>query len=321
VPLSEQGRLALELMATSPAQQVGRGDLAEIRAALHAGAVGARTPPASGISFSDSIVASLSGPDVAVRIYRVADQEPDRPAVLFLHGGGWAICDVDTHHDVASQFAADTGCLVVSVGYRLAPEDPYPAAVRDCITAAHWVVDHAGELGASPRGIVVAGDSSGGNLAAAVALAARDGRSPRVLLQVLIYPVLDDDFTTKSWRAAGDGRFGLSERQMRWYWDQYAPAESDRSDPLAAPAKAADLAGLAPAFIAVGELDPLREDAERYAARLEDAGVPVDFRCYDGGFHGFYSFRGLLDIAGAAAGDVSAAVRAVHTEVTPGKQS
>jgi acetyl esterase len=311
MPLSDQGRAAIDLMALSPAQAVGEADLAAIRADLHIEALADSGSRADGVTFADVIVGSVGRHDVAVRIYGPAVQGPGRPAVLFMHGGGWAICDVDTHHELACQMATDTGCVVVSVEYRLAPDHPFPAPLDDCVTAARWLSEHADELQASPAGIVVAGDSAGGNLAAALAVAARDGEAPHVLLQVLIYPVLDADFETASWAANGDGRFGLSERQMRWYWDQYAAGDA-RANPLAAPARAIDLGGLAPAFIGVGELDPLRDGARIYAARLQQAGVAVTYREYDGGFHGFYSFRGMLDIAAEAAADVAAAICAAQ---------
>jgi acetyl esterase len=238
-----------------------------------------------------------------VRLYDPINRTAGAP-VLFLHGGGWALCDVETHHELAAQLAGDTGRIVASVEYRLAPEHPFPAPLDDCRAAARWLAAHGGSAG-----IVVAGDSSGGNLAAGLALAAlTDETLPRIVLQVLLYPVLDDDFATNSYRTLADGRFGLSEAQMRWYWDAYAPTDDARRDPTAAPNKAADLRGAAPAFIGVGDLDPLLDEARAYAVRLANAGVPVELHVYRGGFHGFYSFRGVLDLAAEAAADVARAI-------------
>jgi acetyl esterase len=296
-----QTQSALDLMLLGPAQEVGRRDVTAIRAELHALAVGNRTegPRADGVRYHDETVT----PQCWVRVYEPPVRQPG-PPLLFMHGGGWTICDVETHHELACQLAADSGRLVASVEYRLAPEHPFPAPLEDCRSAARWLADHTGA-----DGIVVAGDSSGGNLAAALALAAAaEPGSPRIVFQVLLYPVLDDHFTSPSYRELADGRFGLSERHMRWYWDAYAPTEAKRSDPLANPGKARDLTGVAPAFIGVGDLDPLVDGAREYAAALAAAGVPVELREYRGGFHGFYSFRGVLDLADQVAADVARAI-------------
>jgi acetyl esterase len=299
-----QSRAALDMMALSPAAGVGQRDVMQIRAELHAGALANQSPEPrdDGVRTGDEAVSDTCW----VRVFEPPERSAGAP-VLFLHGGGWTICDVETHHELAAQLAGDTGRLIASVEYRLAPEHPFPAPLDDCRDAARWLAARTGETGDS--GIVVVGDSSGGNLAAGLALAAvSDETLPRIILQVLLYPVLDDDFTTGSYRTRADGRFGLSEAQMRWYWDAYAPTEDARRDPLAAPGKAADLRGVAPAFIGVGDLDPLLDEARSYAARLAEHGVPVESHVYRGGFHGFHSFRGVLDLAAEAAADVARAI-------------
>jgi acetyl esterase len=302
----EQSRAALDMMALSPATDIGHRDVTQIRAELHTGALATQSPEPrdDGVRTWDEPVSDTCW----VRVFEPPEPSAEAP-VLFLHGGGWTICDVETHHELAAQLAADTGRLVASVEYRLAPEHPFPAPLDDCRDAARWLA--ARTDGSGDIGVVVAGDSSGGNLAAGLALAAvSDKTLPRIVLQVLLYPVLDDDFTTASYRTLADGRFGLSEVQMRWYWDAYAPTEDAQRDPLAAPgkAKAADLRGVAPAFIGVGDLDPLLDEARSYAARLAEAGVPVELHVYRGGFHGFHSFRGVLDLAAEAAADVARAI-------------
>jgi acetyl esterase len=296
----EQSRAALAMMAMSPAAGIGARNVVAIRAELHHVALANRAPGrrADGVRTRDERVS----PTCWVRVY----EPPSRaggPPLLFIHGGGWAICDVETHHETAAQLAGDTGRLVASVEYRLAPEHPFPAPLADCLAAARWLAArHAGDAGR----IVVVGDSSGGNLAAAIALAAADDVSlPRIALQVLLYPVLDDDFGTDSYRELADGRFGLTRAQMEWYWDAYAPQPRGA---LAAPGKATRLAHAAPAFMAVGDLDPLLDEARAYADAMRVAGVPVELRVYRGGFHGFYSFRGVLDLAGEAASDVARAI-------------
>jgi acetyl esterase len=301
VDVPEQSRAALDMMALSPATGIGQRDVTQIRAELHAGALASQAPEPrdDGVRTRDEQVSDTCW----LRVYEPPARKAG-PPVLFLHGGGWAICGVETHHELAAQLAGDTGRLVASVEYRLAPEHPFPAPLDDCRDAARWLAAHTGDAG-----VVVAGDSSGGNLAAGLALAAlRDATLPRIVLQVLLYPVLDDDFTTGSYGTRGDGRFGLSAAQMQWYWDSYAPTEHARRDPLAAPGKAADLRGVAPAFIGVGDLDPLLDEARSYAERMAEAGVPVELHVYRGGFHGFHSFREVLDLAAEAAADVAGAI-------------
>lgn len=288
----------LELMAQSPAQRVGNADIAELRAALDQGAVAGRGegPRVDGVRYQDVRVDD----HCSVRVYQPGEVRNPVP-LLFIHGGGWSLCSVETHHETAAQLAADNGCQVVSVEYRLAPEHPFPAPLEDCLAAARWTAANAG----ADR-IVVAGDSSGGNLAAAVALASLGDRSlPRVALQVLIYPVLGADLDTSSYRALGDGSLGLSRAQMRWYWDAYAPTRAQREDPLAVPLAAPEFAGLPPTVLLVGDLDPLRDEARAYRDALAAAGVRVEFWEFRGGFHGFYSFRGVLDLADQAAASVA----------------
>jgi len=312
--VSAQTQAALEMMALSPAQAVGTREISEIRSELKAIAIAGRVPGPrpDGVSVSEQTLSA----GVVVRLYKPPATAGAQPPVVFVHGGGWALCDIDTHHELACQLCSDTGCLVASVDYRLAPEHGYPVPLHDCILAARWLAEAAASLGCSPGGIVVAGDSSGGNLAAALALAAAaDPTVPRVLLQVLIYPVLDCNFSTPSYQAFGDGRFGLSTRQMQWYWDAYAPGQ-ERHEPLASPGRASQLTGVAPAFIGVGEFDPLRDEARAYATALAAAGVPVELHDYAGGFHGFYSFRGVLDIASDAAADVARAIHAAAASLS-----
>lgn len=235
------------------------------------------------------------GGSLPVRVYRPGDRE-DLPVVVYLHGGGWAICDLETHDPTCRRLADAAGCVVMSVDYRLAPEHPFPAAVDDAYAALQWVAHHASELPGDGSRLGVAGDSAGGNLAAAACLRARDRGDPAVAAQLLVYPVIDRDFETPSYRDNAEGYF-LTRSEMQWYWRHYLPEESSADDPYACPIRAGDLSGLPPAVVITAEHDPLRDEGAAYARRLEEAGVPVTYRCYEGMFHGFFAFPDALDAA------------------------
>jgi acetyl esterase len=200
-----------------------------------------------------------------------------------------------------------TDAVVMSVDYRLAPEYPFPAAAEDAYAATRWAHDHAAEVGGDPSRLAVAGDSAGGNLAAAVPLMARDRGGPAISFQLLVYPALERNFDTASYRENAEGYF-LTKVQMQWYWDQYLGDDDDAAaHPYAAPLAAATLEGLPPAHIVTAEYDPLRDEGEAYGRRLAEAGVPVDVRRYDGMFHGFFSMD-MLDESRQASAEAHAAL-------------
>ena len=240
---------------------------------------------------------------VPVRIYRPDDSTEPSPALVFFHGGGWVVGSIETHDGITRALANRSGCVVVSVEYRVAPEHRFPAAIDDAWSATRWVLSNAAELGIDPARLAVGGDSSGGNLAAAVALRARDADIP-LALQLLVYPVLDRSFSTGSYAEFAEG-FSLTQAGMRWYWSHYL-GEADGADRDASPARETDLTGLAPAFVATAELDPLRDEGEAYARRLEDAGVPTAHVRYDGMIHGFLRMPAAIDRAADALDDLSA---------------
>ncbi|HTF11254.1 MAG TPA: alpha/beta hydrolase, partial [Asanoa sp.] len=243
--------------------------------------------------------------DVPVRIYRPATGTV-LPGTVFAHGGGWVLCDLDSHDPLCRAIANRAQTVVVSVGYRRAPESRFPAAIDDVYAVLCWVAEHATDLGIDPARLAVAGDSAGGNLAAAAALRARDTGGPALAAQLLLYPVLDARMDTDSYHRFGYG-FGLEATSMAWYWAQYVPDAADRSDPLAAPARAGHLDGLPPAIVAAAECDPLCDEATGYADRLADAGVATWVRTYPSGFHGFLSLPpGLLPVADEALAEVTA---------------
>ena len=231
----------------------------------------------------------LPGPagPIRVRFYRDANLDPTPPAICFFHGGGWVIGDLDSHDGPCRVLAARSGAVVMSVDYRLAPEAPYPAAVEDSVAAYAWLSTHAGELGVDADAIALMGDSAGGNLAALVALAARDQGLRPPALQALVYPATDFTMSLSSVDTFADG-FLLTRDAMEWFRGQYIDDAEQWRDPAASPLYA-DLEGVAPALVFTAGFDPLRDEGGAFAARLAGYGVPVSLRCFDDLIHGFYN--------------------------------
>ncbi len=256
------------------------------------------------------------GNNVSVRIYFPHSGEPSdgasptegpQPGIVYFHGGGWVLGDLDTHDALCRRLADEATAVVVAVDYRRSPETRYPGALQDCYEATQFVADQAASLGVDPAQIVVAGDSAGGTLAAAVALMAHQQQGPRINLQVLIYPVMDHRCDTDSYREFATG-FGLTKESMQWFWQQYLGDGADQGDPLATPLTAENLNGLPPALIMTAQYDVLRDEGEQYAGRLQKAGVSTTLRRYDGTIHGFVHFAGLFDAGLDAVGDIAAAI-------------
>ena len=248
-----------------------------------------------------------AGP-LSVRIY-----EPDGagkgplPILVYYHGGGWIRGDLDTHDDVCRYLCHHAGCLVASVDYRLAPEHRFPAALEDCDAATRWVAANARRLGADPARLAIGGDSAGGNIACGVTLLARERGGPAIRFQLLIYPATDLAGETESTRLYSSGYLLNS---MPFYVASYIGPEGDAAAPLASPLLAPDLSGLPPAFVLTAGFDPLRDEGEAYARRLEAVGVAVEYRCHEGMIHGFVSITGLIESAEAGLADSAAALRA-----------
>jgi len=252
---------------------------------------------------------TVSGPagDIPVRVYAPEGSGPF-PVLVYFHGGGWVIGSIETSDGPCRSLTNAAGCVVVSVEYRLAPEDKFPAAPEDCYAVTRYVAEHAAEFNADPGRLAVGGDSAGGNLAAVVALMARDRGGPAIVEQMLIYPVTDLDFNTPSYTENADG-FLLTKRSMVWFWDLYLLSETDGQNPYASPLRATDLSGLPPAFVATCELDPLRDEGEAFAARLKEAGVDVTAKRYDGLIHGAFQMGQMLDQGKTMIADASASLR------------
>jgi acetyl esterase len=240
---------------------------------------------------------------VTLRVYRDAGTAPFSPVVVFMHGGGWVLGDLDMHDHVCRKLARGTGLGVVSVDYRLAPEHPFPAATTDCEEALDWVVAHADDLGADVSRIIALGSSAGANLAAALALQERATGRNRLALQVLAYPVTDSSQSSTSYLENATGNF-LTARQMAWFWDCYVPDAAERTNPLASPLHAENLEGVARAIVLTAEYDVLRDEGESYAQALSAAGVDVEYIPSPGMIHGFLGMAPAITSAEPALEDI-----------------
>jgi acetyl esterase/lipase len=251
----------------------------------------------------------LPGPDgeIPVRLYR-PESKGALPGLVYFHGGGFVLCNLESHDGVCRSLANAAGCAVVSVDYRLAPEHPFPAAHEDCYAATRFVAERGRELGIDSARIAVGGDSAGGNLTAVVSQMARDRRGPRLRFQLLVYPVTDASFDTPSYRENAEGYF-LTTNMMKWFWGKYLADPADAANPYASPLRAKDLTGLPPGLCITAEFDPLRDEGEAYAARLRQAGVDVTAKRYDGMFHGFFGMAAMLDQAKTAVAQAAGALK------------
>ena len=239
-------------------------------------------------SVSDHLAPGPHG-DVPVRVYVPAtDDAGPLPVCMWFHGGGWVIGSVATNDATCRALANASGAIVVSVDYRLAPEHKFPVPFDDSYAATVWAAENAASLGGDPSRLAVAGASAGGNLATTIALRARDENGPALVHQALIYPVTDRDYSRSSYKENGEG-YGLSYASMVWFWDCYLSNEADGESPYVAPMLAEDLSGLPSAFVLTCEFDPLRDEGEAYAKRLQEAGVPTKHSRYDGMIHAFFN--------------------------------
>jgi acetyl esterase/lipase len=233
------------------------------------------------------------------------------PCLIFYHGGGWVIGDLDSHDVVCRKLAHEGELIVISVDYRLAPEHKFPAAVDDAITAAKWIAANAQRLGIDAARLMVGGDSAGGNLAAVTALAARDGNGPEIAGQVLIYPATDFAMKTPS-HSEPDTSILLTHSVIKWFCNHYLSGPADIDNWQASPARAKTLAGLPPAYVLTAGGDPLRDEGDEYAARLKEAGVAVTYRHFPGQFHGFFTMGKLLNQANIAASEIGVWLKALN---------
>ncbi len=308
MPLDPQAQQVLDMINSAPPLDLA-GDPAEARAFFDQMNVPTAATPVARVE--DRTIPGPGG-DLPVRIYTPEDSGR-HPALVYFHGGGFVIGSLDTHDGTCRDLARGAECVVVSIDYRLAPENPFPAAPEDCYAATAWVAEHAEEIGADPARVAVGGDSAGGNLAAVVALMARDRQGPSLVHQLLIYPVTDHAFGTDSYTENAEG-YMLTLPMMEWFWNHYLADPDQGNDPLASPLRAGSLLGLPPATVITAEFDPLRDEGEAYATRLGEAGVKTGLTRYDGVFHGFFGMGALIDTGAQAMDDACAALRATFTE-------
>ncbi|MCI2417615.1 alpha/beta hydrolase [Saccharopolyspora sp. K220] len=281
-------------------------DAAEARTLMADGAADRPRPPVAKVA--DRRIPGPPGVEIPVRIYWPSVDGDPLPVVVFFHGGGWVLGDLESHDGTARALANGSGAIVIAVHYRLAPEHRYPAAAEDCYAATRWAAEHAAELGGDPTRLAVAGDSAGGNLAAVTALLAAERGGPQLTFQLLIYPVTDHDFTNESYLDSAPDCL-LTKGHMVWFWDQYVPDVADRNQPYASPLRAEDLAGLPPAHVLTVGRDPLRTEGQRYAERLQEAGVPTTVQHCPGLFHGFAGGADEIPVAAEAMAEVHKVLR------------
>lgn len=295
MPLDPQAAAAIETLAAAMPGDFSAVDLNEMRGSEAATVIagGGGEEPVGAV---DDVVIAAEGRDIGARVY-TPDGDGTHPLLLFFHGGGWVLGSLDTHDDTCRRLCRRVGAVVASIDYRLAPEHPFPAAAEDCYSALCWVADNAARWGAAADRLALAGDSAGGNLAAVAALMVRERGGPNIRQQTLIYPATDCNFDTDSYRDNATGYF-LSAKNMRWCWERYLGEGLEAAaDWRASPLRSPRFEGLPPALIISAEYDPLRDDAAVYAERLQNVGVPVTYRCFDGMIHGFVGLHMLIDRA------------------------
>jgi acetyl esterase len=309
MPLDPQIQAMRERRVQAAAPQLYTLTLAEARAADLASIQAEAHEPEHVHEVVDRALPA-PGRDIPIRLYR-PNAERTLPTLLYFFGGGWTLGSLDTCDGICRTLANTAGVQVISVGYRLAPEHPFPAAVEDCHDALRRIAAHPADFGADPERLAVGGDSAGGNLAAAVALLTRDEQDEQDLAlagQLLVYPNTDQLADDESMRDNTDPWL-FNHHSVAWYRTHYFAPGQDAADPLASPLRAPDLKGLPPALVITAEYDPLRDQGEAYARRLAEAGVPVELTRYPGMVHGFFTMTGAVDAARAAVDQAAAALK------------
>jgi acetyl esterase len=294
--LDPQARAVIESAARSAGPAPGALGVAEARKLYRETRLRLAPPP---VAVEETRDFSFPGPagDIGARTYRPLGSQAREalPAVVYFHGGGWTCGDLDTHDSVCRGIAAHGRCAVVAVDYRMGPEHKFPAAVEDAVAAVQWVSKNAGSFAIDAARLAVAGESAGGNLAAVAAIALRDSE-PGLAMQVLVYPVTDQAADTDSLKRFAQG-YSLTRELLRWYQGQYLRDERDRADWRASPLRAREHSRLPSAYILTAGFDPLLDEGRAYAERLEQAGVPVTYECFEGQIHGFLPMGGAIAAA------------------------
>jgi len=306
MPLDHDAEILLEMVRAANRPAFETVGAAEARLLFNAGRKVLAPDPMPVAETRDLAIPGPGGP-IPARLYRAA-ATGTLPVLVFFHGGGWVVGDIESHDTVCRHLASRASCAVVSVDYRLAPEHKFPAAVEDCFAATAWVAGNAATLGVDAARLAVGGDSAGGNLAAVVSLLARDRGAPRITCQLLIYPATDVAMRHESIGRFAEG-YVLTRATMRWFYDQYLRAPEDAADWQASPLAAPDLKGLPPAYVLTAGYDPLCDEGDAYAARLAAAGVAVTHRTFPGQVHGFAMNGRIIRAAETALDEIAAALR------------
>lgn len=308
MPVDTQIRQFLDLLATMDAPAINQQTPAQARAAFRKLSAMKPATKATVARVHDTTCEGPGGP-ITLRVYTPPGTAP-HPLLVYFHGGGFVIGDLDSHDGACRELSAGAGCVVVSVDYRLAPEHRFPAAVEDCLTATRWAAEQAAELGVDTHRIAVGGDSAGGNLAAVAARHCRDADGPALCAQLLIYPVTDHySRETPSLRDNAEG-YLLTRDAMVWFADHYLRGPADTDHPDAAPLHADSLRDLPPVWLCTAEFDPLRDEGEAYGRRLQTAGVDTTMVRYHGAIHGIYTSASMLKLGQRMMDDSCAWLRA-----------
>ena len=305
--LALDAQLLLRMQKLTGQTHLAMPDHEDARRAMSTSSNVVRKTVVRGVEVTDREIPTAEGA-LGARLYRPDEVTGTSGLMVFYHGGGWVLGDLDSHDDLCRFLAKRAGIRVLSVDYRLAPEHPFPAAVDDALAAYQWAVEHASELGTTRESVAVGGDSAGGNMAAVVAREeAREGTRP--LFQLLLYPAVDATERRRSRELFGEG-FLLTDSDMDWFLDHYHPDRATRNDPRLSVLLADDLAGMPPAHVVTGGFDPLRDEGELFAARLAEAGVPVITRRYSDLVHGFAGLRQASTRFHEALSEIAGTVRA-----------
>ena len=296
-------------MAQSEAESLWHRPIADVRADFDNLVLGLQAPGPEVGRVENRDIRGPHGP-IPIRIYWPEDSDPGTPLPVYInyHGSGYVVLSIDTHDNVCRALCRGAGCIVIAVSYCKAPENKFPKPTDEAWASLEWIAANAAEIGADPARIAVGGDSAGGCLAAVTAQRAKREGGPPLVFQLLVYPVTDTREDRPSYKSFGDG-YVLTAETMAWFFDCYFNNDAEKSDLAAAPLRADDLSGLPPALVMTASHDPLHDDGVAYAEKLKSAGVPTDYRNYEGHIHGFWTATGRMDVAAEAQATACAALR------------
>ena len=308
MPLGQQEQAFIDQLAAAGGPGFHEMEVAEARQAILQLFQVENPEPVAKVE--DRTIPTPNG-DLPIRLYTPEGDGP-LPVLVFFHGGGWVVGNLESHDATCRALANAAGCITLAVDYRLAPEHKFPAAPEDCYEATKWAVLNAAALGGDPQRVAVGGDSAGGNLAAAVALMSGDRGAPSLAYQLLLYPVTNHSFDTESCKQNGED-YLLTKDSMVWFWDHYLENDEAGNAPYASPLQAKYVNSPPPGLVITAEFDPLRDEGEAYGKRLQDAGADIKISRYDGTIHGFFSFF-HLDAQKKALAEVAEELKAAFAQ-------